>query len=102
MEQATSARRFGLILIVTAFTGLHMNLPDVLEPALAAVAPTRLVSTFATILSLHRLAKKRVDAGACRDVHRRCPLCSPSYRQGLLAERPSVFGGPSEIKETKC
>ncbi len=29
----------GLILIVTAFTGLYMNLPNVVEPALAAVAP---------------------------------------------------------------
>lgn len=29
----------GLILIVTAFTGLYMNLPSVMEPALAAVAP---------------------------------------------------------------
>ena len=28
-----------LILIVTAFTGLYMNLPSVVEPALAAVAP---------------------------------------------------------------
>ncbi len=29
----------GLLLIVTAFTGLYMNLPTVVEPALAAVAP---------------------------------------------------------------
>ncbi len=29
----------GLILIVTAFTGMYMNLPSVVEPALAAVAP---------------------------------------------------------------
>ena len=29
----------GTILIVTAFTGLYMNLPGVIEPALAAVAP---------------------------------------------------------------
>ena len=28
-----------LLLIVTAFTGLYMNLPNVVEPALAAVAP---------------------------------------------------------------
>lgn len=39
IELTTSARRFGLILIVTVFTGLYMNLPSVLEPALAAVAP---------------------------------------------------------------
>ena len=29
----------GLLLIVTAFTGLYMNLPNVVEPALAAMAP---------------------------------------------------------------
>ena len=29
----------GLILVVTAFTGLYMNLPSVVEPALAAIAP---------------------------------------------------------------
>ena len=38
MHRAVGLAAFAL-LIVTAFTGLYMNLPSVMEPALAAVAP---------------------------------------------------------------